>query len=65
MRIIQNTVHSFGPRIMLLFDLLLGVSYEKACPMKTIDDDTIEYEGNAYSLLGIYDKIMNLSRSKS
>lgn len=50
---------SFGPRIMLLFDLLLGVSYEKACPMKTIDDDTIEYEGNAYSLLGIYDKIMN------
>jgi len=50
---------SFGPRIMLLFDLLLGVSYEKACPMKTIDDNTVEYKGSAYSLLGIYDKIMN------
>lgn len=50
---------SFGPKIMLLFDLLLGVSYEKACPMKMIDENTIEYKGSAYSLLGIYDKIMN------
>lgn len=49
---------SFGPKIKLLFDLLSGVSYEKACPMKQIDQNTIEYKGSAYSLLGIYDKIM-------
>lgn len=55
---------SFGPKIKLLFDLLLGVSYEKACPMKMIDDNTIEYKGNAYSLLGIYDKIMNCPELK-
>ena len=50
---------SFGPRIKLLFDLLSGVSYEKACPMKQIDENTIEYKGSAYSLLAIYDRIMN------
>ena len=50
---------SFGPKIKLLFDLLSGVSYEKACPMKQIDQDTIEFRGNAYSLIDIYDRIMN------
>lgn len=49
---------SFGPRIKLLFDLLSGVSYERAVTLKQIDDDTIEYTGNSYSLVGLYDKIM-------
>ena len=48
-----------GPGIMLLFDLLSGYSYETAKEMKQIDQDTIEYNGDAYSILKIYDKIMN------
>lgn len=43
---------------MLLFDLLSGGSYESAKEMKQIDPDTIEYTGDATSLLKIYDKIM-------
>ena len=50
---------SFGPKIYLLFDLLSGCSYESAKEMKQIDDDTIEYSGDASSILLIYDKIMN------
>lgn len=50
---------SFGPRIVLLFDLLSGVSYERAVTLKQIDNDTIEYTGTSYSLIGLYDKIMN------
>ena len=39
--------------------MLSGVSYEKACPMKQVDPDTIEFTGSAYSLIGIHDRIMN------
>lgn len=39
-------------------NLLSGVSYEKACPMKQIDKDTIEFTGSAYSLIEIYDRII-------
>ena len=28
-------------------------------PMKMIDDNTIEFSGNAYSMIKMYDKIMN------
>lgn len=47
-----------GPKIKLLFDLLVGPSYESAAPMTTIDDNTIEFTGNAYGLGKLYDKIM-------
>ena len=46
-----------GPGIFLLFDLLSGYSYETAKEMKQIDEDTIEYKGDAFSILKIYDKI--------
>lgn len=49
---------SFGPKIVLLFDLLSGVSYERAVTLKQIDEDTIEYKGSSYSLIGLYDRIM-------
>ena len=49
----------FGPKIKLLFDLLAGDAYERAMPMKMIDDNTIEFSGNAYSMVKMYDKIMN------
>ena len=48
----------FGPKIKLLFDLLAGDAYERAMPMKMIDDNTIEFTGNAYSMVRMYDKIM-------
>lgn len=54
--------HEMGPKIYLLFDLLSGYSYETAKTMKQIDDDTIEYEGDAYSLLKLYDKIMGCKK---
>lgn len=50
---------SFGPKIRLLFDLLCGDSYERAMDMKALDDHTIQFTGNAYSLRKIYEKIMN------
>jgi hypothetical protein len=50
---------SFGPKIKLLFDLLAGAAYEAACPLKTIDENTIEFTGSAYALTRLYDKIMN------
>ena len=50
---------SFGPKIRLLFDLLAGDAYERAMEMKMIDDNTIEFTGNAYSMVKMYDKIMN------
>ena len=50
---------TIGPKIRLLFDLLAGASYETAKEMKQIDEDTIEFSGDAYSLLKIYDKIMS------
>lgn len=53
---------TIGPRITLLFDLLVGYSYETAKELKQIDKDTIEFKGDAYSLLKIYDKIMNCSK---
>lgn len=51
----------FGPKIKLLFDLLAGDAYERAMPMKMIDENTIEFTGNAYSMLRMYDKIMGCS----
>lgn len=50
---------SFGPKIKLLFDLLAGDAYEAAMNMKTIDDNTIEFTGSAYSMIRMYNKIMN------
>lgn len=47
-----------GPGIRLLFDLLAGFSYETAKEMKQLDRDTIEFTGDAYSILKIYDLIM-------
>ena len=43
----------------MLFDLLAGDAYECAMPMKTIDDNTIEFTGSAYSMIRMYNKIMN------
>jgi hypothetical protein len=50
---------SVGPKIRLLFDLLVGYSYERATTLKTIDKDTIEFTGSAYQIIGLYDKIMS------
>lgn len=50
---------TIGPGIFLLFDLLAGYSYETAKEMKQVDKDTIEFSGDAYSILKIYDKIMS------
>ena len=36
----------------------MGYSYETAKELKQIDKDTIEFKGDAYSILKIYDKIM-------
>ena len=55
---------TIGPGIFLLFDLLAGYSYETAKEMKQIDKNTIEFSGDAFSLLKIYDKIMNCSDLK-
>lgn len=38
---------------------MAGDAYERAMPMKMIDDNTIEFSGNAYSMIKMYDKIMN------
>lgn len=46
------------PHISLLFDLNLGISYESAMGLKQIDNNTIEFSGSAYQLLGLYDKLM-------
>lgn len=45
--------------LVLKFDLLGGVSYERACPLKQIDNNTVEVSGSAYQLIGLYDKLMN------
>lgn len=50
---------TIGPKIRLLFDLLVGYSYEEANELKTIDENTIEFKGSAKSILKLYDKIMN------
>ena len=42
----------------MLFDLLAGYSYETAKELKTIDQNTIQFNGDAFSILKIYDKIM-------
>lgn len=39
------------------FDLLVGIDYENAAEMKRIDDETIQFTGNAHTLLGILNKI--------
>lgn len=51
---------SFGPRIKLLFDLLVGESYESASEMKSLNPNTIEFTGSADSLIKIYDKLMRM-----
>lgn len=50
---------SYGPKIVLLFDLLAGTGYESAMPMKVIDDKTIEFSGSAYQILSLYDRLIN------
>ena len=49
----------YGPKIRLLFDLLAGDAYECDMPMKMIDENTIEFEGSAYAMTRMYDKIMS------
>lgn len=48
-----------GNHIRMTFDLLAGESYERAVQLDTINNNTIEFTGSAYSILGLYDKIMN------
>lgn len=48
-----------GSHIRLTFDLLAGESYERALQLNTIDENTVEFTGSAYNILGLYDKIMN------
>lgn len=47
-----------GQGITLLYDLLCGYSYERACTLKQIDKDTVEFSGSSYQLVKLYDKIM-------
>ena len=54
-----------GPKIRLLFDLLAGYSYERASTLKQIDENTIEFTGTSYQVIGLYDKIMNCKNQKS
>lgn len=56
---------SVGPKIRLLFDLLVGYSYERASTLKQIDENTIEFTGSSYQIIGLYDKIMNCKTQKS
>ena len=51
--------HNIGPGIYLLFDLLAGYSYERATTLNQIDQDTIEFTGSSYQIIGLYDKIMS------
>ena len=53
-----------GPKIRLLFDLLVGYGYESACPLKQIDENTIEFTGPATNILLIYNKIMGCKHIK-
>lgn len=53
-----------GPKIRLLFDLLVGFGYESACPLKQIDENTIEFSGPASNIVLIYDKIMKCKHIK-
>lgn len=53
-----------GPKIRLLFDLLVGFGYESACPLKQIDENTIEFSGPASNIILIYDKIMKCKHIK-
>lgn len=53
--------HNIGPGIYLLFDLLVGYSYELADTLVQVDPNTIEFSGSAYSILKLYDKLMQCS----
>ena len=53
--------HGIGPGIYLLFDLLVGYSYELANTLVQIDPNTVEFTGSALSVLKLYDKIMQCS----
>mgnify|MGYP002525638018 CR=1 FL=1 len=50
---------SYGPKIVLLFDLLVGTGYESAMPLKVVDDRTLEFTGSAYQILSLYDRLIN------
>lgn len=54
----------FGPKVRLLFDLLSGTAYESATDMRQVEDNVIEFKGNADSILRLYDKIMGCRRMK-
>lgn len=41
----------------LLFDLEVGSTYQDSCNMKQIDDRTVEFKGNARSILMIMDRM--------
>lgn len=43
--------------IKLVFDMLVGTTYQDACDMKQIDENTISFSGNAHSILKIMDKL--------
>lgn len=43
--------------IKLVFDMLVGTTYQDACDMKQIDENTITLSGNAHSILKILDKL--------
>ena len=45
--------------IKLLFDILIGVTYEDACEAKQISDDIVELKGNARSHLMIIEEMNN------
>ena len=44
--------------------MLSGYSYETAKELKQLEDNIIEFTGDAYSLLKIYDKIMACEKIK-
>lgn len=50
-----------GPKIKLLFDLLMGYSYEMACPIKMLSDGSLEVSGSALAILKFYDKVQMCS----
>ena len=43
--------------IKLVFDMLVGTTYQDACDMRQIDDNAISLSGNAHSILRILDKL--------
>ena len=50
--------------VPFLFDLLVGSTYQDACTLTQIDENTIELNGNAFSINKILSKIDNESSLK-